>query len=223
MSEFNRRGHYRTNANGTTFWVQDHEVRREEYVLKYRNSEPFINDSRVIANYECPKCGQRVFFYQNEHGSKVFFDQLGHPWPKHGCFKESSRTASASVDRSIAIANRKARKRDMKAALKRRGQELKEKIHKREERRAVIEREEREREERRVAAKPKLKELNDHIFKLFKREKQLKREMKKLNLTKKQRKILDKNDMINPTYEEYKKIIHSMKEINQKIGKLRSL
>jgi hypothetical protein len=26
-----------------------------------------------------------VFYYCNEHGSSVFFDQLGPPWPKHPC------------------------------------------------------------------------------------------------------------------------------------------
>lgn len=26
-----------------------------------------------------------MFFYQNEHGSRVYFDELGPPWPKHPC------------------------------------------------------------------------------------------------------------------------------------------
>ncbi|QJU56371.1 hypothetical protein HL653_14975 [Sphingomonas sp. AP4-R1] len=26
-----------------------------------------------------------MFFYQNEYGSRVFFDDLGPPWPKHPC------------------------------------------------------------------------------------------------------------------------------------------
>ncbi|MCZ7422956.1 hypothetical protein O7605_25975 [Verrucosispora sp. WMMA2121] len=26
-----------------------------------------------------------VYFYANQHGSRVFFDQLGPPWPKHPC------------------------------------------------------------------------------------------------------------------------------------------
>src|SRR5579871_2050989 len=33
----------------------------------------------------CRYCGQRVFFYQCDHESKVFFDDLGDPWPKHDC------------------------------------------------------------------------------------------------------------------------------------------
>lgn len=31
----------------------------------------------------CGVCGGDCFYYQNEHGSKVFFDELGPPWPKH--------------------------------------------------------------------------------------------------------------------------------------------
>jgi hypothetical protein len=30
-------------------------------------------------------CGASVYYYQNEHGSRVFFDELGPPWPKHPC------------------------------------------------------------------------------------------------------------------------------------------
>lgn len=36
-------------------------------------------------NARCPVCGQSVFFYRNEHGSAVFFDELGPPWAKHPC------------------------------------------------------------------------------------------------------------------------------------------
>jgi hypothetical protein len=33
----------------------------------------------------CKRCGQAVFFYKNERGSKVFFDELGGDWHKHDC------------------------------------------------------------------------------------------------------------------------------------------
>lgn len=35
----------------------------------------------------CPKCGASVFFVRHNGGS-VWFDELGHPWPKHACFDE---------------------------------------------------------------------------------------------------------------------------------------
>jgi hypothetical protein len=30
-------------------------------------------------------CRQQVYYYANANGSRVYFDQLGHPWPKHPC------------------------------------------------------------------------------------------------------------------------------------------
>jgi hypothetical protein len=39
----------------------------------------------VIPNARCPVCQAFVFYYSNDFGSRVFFDQLGPPWPKHGC------------------------------------------------------------------------------------------------------------------------------------------
>ena len=33
----------------------------------------------------CGKCGQKVFYYRNEFGSRVLFDELGGDWPKHDC------------------------------------------------------------------------------------------------------------------------------------------
>jgi len=36
---------------------------------------------------KCPRCGDSVFFVRHNGGS-VWFDELGPPWPKHGCFDE---------------------------------------------------------------------------------------------------------------------------------------
>jgi hypothetical protein len=36
-------------------------------------------------NATCPVCGARVFYYESPYGGRVFFDQLGPPWPKHPC------------------------------------------------------------------------------------------------------------------------------------------
>ena len=40
----------------------------------------------------CKYCGRQVFFFSCDHGSKVFFDELGAPWKVHTC-----------VERAIAI------------------------------------------------------------------------------------------------------------------------
>lgn len=39
----------------------------------------------VSPNATCPVCGAPVYYYQNEHGSRVYFDELGPPWSKHPC------------------------------------------------------------------------------------------------------------------------------------------
>ena len=41
--------------------------------------------SYVNPNAHCPVCGEPVFFYQSPYGGRVFFDELGPPWPKHPC------------------------------------------------------------------------------------------------------------------------------------------
>ena len=51
-----------------------------EFTKKGRVAACFVNP-----NATCPVCGDRVFYYQNENDSRVFFDGLGPPWPKHPC------------------------------------------------------------------------------------------------------------------------------------------
>ena len=47
---------------------------------------PFITyPSYVNPNARCPVCGADVYFYQSPYGGRVFFDELGPPWPKHPC------------------------------------------------------------------------------------------------------------------------------------------
>lgn len=47
---------------------------------------PFVTyPSYVNPNARCPVCGAGVYFYQSPYGGRVFFDDLGPPWPKHPC------------------------------------------------------------------------------------------------------------------------------------------
>jgi hypothetical protein len=47
---------------------------------------PFITyPSYINPNARCPVCGADVYFYQSPYGGRVFFDELGPPWPKHPC------------------------------------------------------------------------------------------------------------------------------------------
>jgi hypothetical protein len=53
--------------------------------LDWSNSKPPREESYVNPNARCPVCGADVFFYQSPYGGRVYFDELGPPWPKHPC------------------------------------------------------------------------------------------------------------------------------------------
>jgi hypothetical protein len=54
-------------------------------------------ESYTIPNARCPVCGASVFFYQSPDGGRVFFDELGPPWPKHPCTDHRSRPGPLSA------------------------------------------------------------------------------------------------------------------------------
>ena len=58
---------------------------------------PNLLSSYTIPNASCPICGASVFFYVSPHGGRVFFDELGPPWPKHPC-TDLGNTVFASSD-----------------------------------------------------------------------------------------------------------------------------
>jgi hypothetical protein len=58
---------------------------RDAVSLLKRNQARSISGCYVNPNAKCPVCGDAVYFYANQHGSRVFFDDLGPPWPKHPC------------------------------------------------------------------------------------------------------------------------------------------
>lgn len=47
--------------------------------------------SFTVPNVRCKYCGALVFFYRSPYDGRVFFDQLGPPWPKHECFHASDQ------------------------------------------------------------------------------------------------------------------------------------
>lgn len=53
--------------------------------------------SFTIPNATCPVCGAAVFFHQAWNGGRVFFDELGPPWPKHPCTDRASPPAPARL------------------------------------------------------------------------------------------------------------------------------
>lgn len=53
--------------------------------LLWRKDRRPAFDAYTTPNAQCPVCGESVFFYQSPYGGRVFFDELGPPWPKHPC------------------------------------------------------------------------------------------------------------------------------------------
>lgn len=51
-------------------------------------------------NARCPVCSDAVFFYELINGGRVYFDELGPPWPKHPCTDPGSAFNQASGDGS---------------------------------------------------------------------------------------------------------------------------
>jgi hypothetical protein len=49
----------------------------------------------------CPVCRAKVFFVRHNGGS-AWFDGLGYPWPKHGCFDRQHEPAHDQADQTFA-------------------------------------------------------------------------------------------------------------------------
>jgi len=71
------------------------------------SSEAVLREQSGLTSYEsyvnpfakCPVCGVAVFFFQATNGGRVFFDDLGPPWPKHPCTDHSSDHLPVVIDR----------------------------------------------------------------------------------------------------------------------------
>lgn len=111
MTKFWRNGFYRTSPLGDTHWVEGHWVERYEWDRSSGYSHSLdarehllslgvlnsLSSRYVNANAKCPVCGADVFFYQNEFGSRIYFDELGPPWPKHPCIDNHNDQSSSKI------------------------------------------------------------------------------------------------------------------------------
>ncbi len=52
---------------------------------------------------KCPGCGSSVFFFRCNCGSKVFFDEIGSPWPIHDCDSAWAKNLIRTRDKSGAV------------------------------------------------------------------------------------------------------------------------
>lgn len=65
---------------------------------RYCDLESYLNP-----NATCPVCGAAVFFYQSPYGGRVFFDELGPPWPKHPCTDSGASGSGPAVPSNRAV------------------------------------------------------------------------------------------------------------------------
>lgn len=83
--------------------------RTKRSVLRPSGVQPLYDtfQSFLDPNAVCPVCGQAVYFYRSPFGGRVFFDELGPPWPKHGCTDHRNaplRSAPTSDDAAVEVA-----------------------------------------------------------------------------------------------------------------------
>jgi hypothetical protein len=93
---------YKTGNNGysrrqSDEWV-DHDSAQRTIASTGANQR--YSACFVVPNAKCPVCGESVYYYQNDNGSRVFFDELGWPWPKHPCTDASRWTGFSPTTRS---------------------------------------------------------------------------------------------------------------------------
>lgn len=81
---------------------------RDASTLLKRNLANSFTACFVNPNARCPVCFEPVFFYANEFGSRVYFDDLGPPWPKHPCTDNPRLRNIRHVSTSALITRRSA-------------------------------------------------------------------------------------------------------------------
>lgn len=60
-------------------WVEREAETGQRFIFGWVEYPSYVNP-----NATCPRCGKRVYFYQSPFGGRVYFNDLGPPWPKHG-------------------------------------------------------------------------------------------------------------------------------------------
>jgi hypothetical protein len=78
------------NANPTTQVVTS---RRSSLVPNIKLDPNIYKEESgfTTPNASCPICDANVYFYHHPNGARVFFDELGPPWPLHPCTDNGSQ------------------------------------------------------------------------------------------------------------------------------------
>lgn len=71
---------------------------------KYYNNKSYFRDflESYTFSFVC-ECGETIWFYHSPYGGKVFFDNLGWPWPKHNCLHIDQRNISACYQATLIL------------------------------------------------------------------------------------------------------------------------
>jgi hypothetical protein len=73
-------------------WVERQTEHGQRFVFGWVEYPSYVNP-----NAHCPVCGAEVYFYQSPYGGRVFFDELGPPWPKHPCTSSDDSSVRRAV------------------------------------------------------------------------------------------------------------------------------
>jgi hypothetical protein len=77
---------------GSGRWVERETEYGQRFIFGWVEYPSYVNP-----NAKCPVCGADVYFYQSPYGGRVFFDELGPPWPKHPCTSSDDSFAQRKV------------------------------------------------------------------------------------------------------------------------------
>ena len=66
-----------------------------------RADRPLSNGEHGYTRTSCPICGDAVYFVRPFKGGAVWFDEMGVPWPKHGCFADEADTSDVRIASSF--------------------------------------------------------------------------------------------------------------------------
>lgn len=113
---FGGEGHLGRNFGSSVYGVNQGVLQRSSTNnsinngVQYHWLKPLTNifESYVNPNASCPICGAQVFFYMSPNGGRVFFDELGPPWPKHPCTDGFSVPLKPSVSSRIKLVEKAA-------------------------------------------------------------------------------------------------------------------
>lgn len=85
--------------DGRRILLNDSEVSYGEATKKLEIPK-YINTNAV-----CPVCNKRVAYYQNEFGSRVYFNDVGWPWEKHSCTSSGNDDTHAKALERLIVAS----------------------------------------------------------------------------------------------------------------------